>query len=69
VGTAGVVAYIDGRPRRVNVELRGAEYEEAIRAHQERLPVVCTGDLAREGRALVLRIPRDFTVEPVESLF
>jgi len=69
VGTVGIVAYIDGRPRRVNVELRGAEYDQAIRAHQERLPVVCTGELVREGRGLVLRNPRDFGVEAVEALF
>jgi hypothetical protein len=69
VGTVGIVAYIDGRPRRVNVELRGPDYDLAIRAHQEGQPVVCTGELVREGRALVLRNPRDFGLETVEALF
>jgi hypothetical protein len=68
-GTVGVVTYIDGRPRRVNVELRGSDYDQAIRAHQERQPVVCTGELIREGRTLILRNPRDFGLEAVEALF
>jgi hypothetical protein len=69
VGAVGIVAYIDGRPRPVNVELRGPEDDLAIRAHQERLPVVYTGELVREGRALMLRNPRDFGLETVEALF
>jgi hypothetical protein len=51
------VVYPDGRPHRVNVKQRGTEYDRAMRAHQERQPVVCTGELAWEGRALVLRQP------------
>lgn len=39
----------------MNVELREPEYSLAIKAYQERLPVVCIGDLMKEGDTMWLK--------------
>jgi hypothetical protein len=36
---------------------------EAIKAYQERLPVICTGDLIKEGNTFVLKKPRHFALD------
>lgn len=59
-GEVVLKATVDGRFRSVRVALDAAAYAQAIEAHREHLLVRCTGDLAREGRSLVLRNPRDF---------
>jgi hypothetical protein len=59
-GEAVVKASVDGRFRSVRVALDAGTYVEAIEAHKERLFVRCVGELAREGRSLVLRNARDF---------
>jgi hypothetical protein len=46
----------------VRVELSGADYAVAIRAHEQRATVVCEGELIREGRGFALRNPRQFLV-------
>lgn len=59
-GEAVLKATVDGRFRSVRVVLDSSAYAEAIEAHKEHLLVRCIGELAREGRSLVLRNPRDF---------
>jgi hypothetical protein len=60
-GDAVVKAFIDGRYRSIRVVLPPELYQQAIDAHRERLLVRCTGELARDGRSLVLRNARDFS--------
>jgi hypothetical protein len=57
-----IVGEVDDRLRRVSVELPTPLYHEAIRAHDERIPVICYGELVREGRSFVLRNPYDFAL-------
>jgi hypothetical protein len=33
------------------------DYNLAIKAYQERIPVICSGDLSKEGEAFVLKNP------------
>ncbi len=63
VGTVTLLGVVVGKLRKINVELNEPEYSEAIKAYQERLPVVCTGDLIKEGNAFVLKNPRDFSLD------
>jgi hypothetical protein len=66
-GVVSVSAILDDRPRRVLLELADPEYQEALRAHRDSRPISCLGDLAKEGRSLRLRHPRQFRVLDIEE--
>ncbi len=61
--TVTLLGVVVGKLRKINVELNEPEYSEAIKAYQDRLPVVCTGDLIKEGNAFVLKNPRHFALD------
>lgn len=63
VGTVTLMGVVVGKLRKINVELNEPEYSEAIEAYQERLPVVCMGDLIKEGNTFVLKNPRLFALD------
>jgi hypothetical protein len=54
VGSVVVRAEVEGRLRNVHVELSGADYEAAILAHHQRVPVLLTGTLSNRKRSWVL---------------
>lgn len=60
VTVMGVVA---GKLRKIRVDLDGPEYDLAVKAYQERVPVVVTGDFIKEGDAFVLKNPRNFGLD------
>jgi hypothetical protein len=66
-GQVTVHALIEERPRRVMLELRDPRYEDAVRAHRDRLAISCTGDLSKEGRSFWLTDLRDFRVLDIEE--
>lgn len=57
-----IVGDVEERMRRVSVVLPSAQYHEAIRAHDEGIPVICYGELERDGRSFALNNPRDFAL-------
>lgn len=57
-----VYGSVDGTPRKVRIYLDGPHHQLAIRAYESRTPVVCVGDLFRDGRSFVLRNPRGFAL-------
>ncbi len=61
-GTITVGGFVDGRPRKVRVDLGEDDYRRACDAHREGNLVRCIGTLVRERRTFVLREPREFTV-------
>lgn len=61
-GQITVAAVVDGQMRKVNVELFGRDYDLAIEAHQHERPLVCEGELSKEGRSYLLRSPRNLAV-------
>jgi hypothetical protein len=63
LGTVTLIGVVVGKLRKINVELNEPEYSEAIKAYQERLPVVCTGDLIKEDNIFVLKNPRHFALD------
>jgi hypothetical protein len=63
VGIVTVAARVDDNLRKVQVELAGSHYSQAIRAHKEEKLISCIGELVRDGRAHTLRNPRDFRIE------
>lgn len=62
-GQVTISGFVDDQYRNIQVDLSGDDYEAAVHAHQELLPVRCEGELVREGRLHVLRSPRNFIVE------
>jgi hypothetical protein len=57
-GHAGVVTTVDGRPRKVWIEIAGEDWDQAIEAMRRRVVVRYRGELVRQGRSYVLRNPR-----------
>ena len=58
-GRATLLADVDDRPRRIEVEFTEADYQFAIQAHDEKLIVELDGDLHPLGRGYELRNPRN----------
>jgi hypothetical protein len=52
-----------GKFRKIQFELTAADYSLAIKAYQERLPVICSGDLIKEDNVFILKNPHDFTLD------
>jgi hypothetical protein len=49
--------------RKIQTELFNHDYILAIKAYQERLPVVCTGDLIRENNTFILKNSLSFALD------
>ncbi len=62
-GTVTLMGVIVGKLRKINVSLKQSEYTLAIKAYKERLPVICTGDLIKEGNSFVLQNLRNFALD------
>ncbi|MBD2184114.1 hypothetical protein H6S82_03040 [Planktothrix sp. FACHB-1355] len=61
-GIVTLMGVVVGKLRRINVELRQPEYNLAIKAYEQRLPVICTGDLIKKDSFFVLNNPRNFAI-------
>ena len=65
-GTMVVLGPVDGRLRRVRVEVGPVDYEQAMKAHSERRVVSVEGDL-QPGRGLELKSSRRLRVGPISD--
>lgn len=66
IDDAGIITLMGsavGKFRKIQFKLTAADYTLAVKAFQERLPVVCTGDLIKENNVFILKNPRDFTLD------
>jgi hypothetical protein len=52
-----------GKFRKIQFELTAADYSLAIKAYQERLPVICSGDLIKEDNVFILKNPHGFALD------
>ena len=66
-GEVTINSVMEERPRKVVLELTDPDYQTAIRAHQEMIPVSCTGELVKEGKSFRLRNPRQFQLLETED--
>lgn len=62
-GLVTVTGLVDGSLRKVQVSLEGQDYDFAVRAHKDFLPVRMEGELVRESRAMLLRNARSIGLE------
>jgi hypothetical protein len=56
-GEIVIRAEIEGRVRRVVIELAGSDYDWAIRAHRAKIPFTVTGELGKKGNVWHLNEP------------
>jgi hypothetical protein len=54
LGKIGLWTNVDGKPRQVEVELTGHDYNIAVKAHAEEVPVLLRGSLDQQGKRWVL---------------
>lgn len=64
-GEITIVCPVFDKLRKIKTELKDHNYILAIKAYQERLPIVCIGDLSKENNIFVLKSPRDFQIENI----
>jgi hypothetical protein len=62
-GEVTLLGVVIDKLRPIHTELADRDYILALKAYQERLPVYCTGDLIQENGTLVLKNPRQFSLE------
>ena len=64
-GEITIVCPVFDKLRKIKTELKDHNYILAIKAYQERLPIVCMGDLLKENGIFVLKSPRGFQIENI----
>ncbi|MEC4819298.1 MAG: hypothetical protein SAK29_39415, partial [Scytonema sp. PMC 1069.18] len=64
-GEITVICPVFDKLRKIKTELKDHNYILAIKAYQERLPIVCMGDLVKQNNIFVLKNPRDFQIENI----
>lgn len=57
-----ILGFVVGKPRQIHLSLNESEYNLARTAYQERLPVICTGDLIKSNDTFVLSRTSSFTL-------
>jgi hypothetical protein len=60
-----IMGFVVGKPRQIHLFLSESEYNLARTAYQERLPVVCTGDLIKSNDTFVLKKTSSFALAEV----
>jgi hypothetical protein len=66
-GEVTIEGIVEGHMRRIAMRLGPDSYSDAVRAHDERLKVKCSGELIREGHGHRLQNPRHFAVTVEED--
>jgi hypothetical protein len=60
-----ILGVVFDKLRRITTELADHEYIIAIKAYQERLPIICTGDLVEENNSFILKNPISFKIDNI----
>lgn len=62
-GRVTVMGVVVGKLRRIQLDLGDLTYELAVKAYQARIPILCQGNLLKQGRSFVLQYPQNFTLD------
>lgn len=62
-GEIALLGIVVDKLRKIQTSLADHDYIKAIKAYQERLPIVCTGDLIKENGHFTLKNPRQFVID------
>lgn len=61
-GRATVMSLVEGRQRRIVMELGDSDYWTAVQAHAQQMPIRGVGTLARDGKSYSLQDPREIVL-------
>lgn len=61
-GEITLLGVVVDRLRKIDIELVERDYIIAIKAYQDRCPIICTGDLIKENKTFMLKNPRKFNI-------
>jgi len=61
-GPVTVMAFVDGRPRRVQINLDREGHRLALLACEQGAEIACTGDLVKHGNSWELKNPKGFSI-------
>ncbi|MEI2577248.1 hypothetical protein [Scytonema sp. PRP1] len=64
-GEITLLGVVGERLRKIKTELADHDYILAIKAYQERLPVICTGDFIKENDTFFLKNTRGFSLDHI----
>ena len=62
-GKVTLTPVIVGKLRRIQLELAERVYELAVKAYQARIPVICQGNLVKQGRSFLVQNTHHFTLD------
>ncbi|WP_293151904.1 MULTISPECIES: hypothetical protein [unclassified Microcoleus] len=62
-GEITLLGVIADKLQKIKTELADKDYILAIKAYQERLPFLCTGDLIKENQVFILKNSRNFILD------
>lgn len=62
-GKITLLGVVIDKLRKIQTTLADHDYILAIKAYQERLPIVCTGDLIKENNIFIFKNPRHFSLD------
>lgn len=63
LGNVTIMGFVVGKLQKIHIQLSTPAYTLAIKAYQERLPIVCSGDLIKEDSEFVLKNTRYFALD------
>jgi hypothetical protein len=64
-GEIVILGVVFDKLQKITTELADHEYIIAIKAYQERLPIICTGDLMKENNNFILKNSINFKIESI----
>ena len=62
-GEITLIGVIADKLRKIQTSLADKDYILAIKAYQERLPILCTGDLIKDNNTFILKNPHNLTLD------
>ncbi|MEG4024185.1 hypothetical protein [Microcoleus sp. S13C4] len=62
-GEITLLGLVIAKLRKIKTTLADKDYILAIKAYQERLPILCSGDLIKDNNAFILKNPHNLTLD------
>lgn len=62
-GEITLLGLVADKLRKIQTSLADKDYILAIKAYQERLPILCTGDLIKDDNTFILKNPHNLTLD------
>jgi hypothetical protein len=62
-GEITLLGIVADKLRKIQTSLGDKDYILAIKAYQERLPILCTGDLIKDNNTFILKNPHNLTID------